>query len=193
MKIITSELNKYRVFLPQKGQDIKNLYPEVNSYPELSALSNAELLFVWCTSCQDSPFYDYDNEESKMTYAARHVREQYKDFVMPFSKGGAPQYIKSGMSRMSSFSPDLRRLSLGIMMKTYHSLEEIVNEGVTDHKGDATKMKQYADTVVMISKEIPSLVRRIEDLFSMKPDQESESFVDDEKPMSSDSFLESKE
>lgn len=180
IKTIDSDLNKFRLLYPRKDRDLVSMYPGLKEYEELNGLKPDELLFSWYYSCKDSPIYEISDDHARMVYSLELVKKFYPDSKLRV-KSELPVYLQKACDRMLSFDPDLRRESLKTLIKVYETLVGTIDIGIDTFKTDATKLKQYAETSVMISKEVEGVVSRIENLFVSKVDDEDDIKTNEEE------------
>jgi hypothetical protein len=152
------------IFRPGEN-DMKQQYPELKKEVAFKNLTNAELKFVWYYANKTSPFHQMaiDKRLHKAWSAAGFDPEKTKERKLK-TKNTWPELIESAMKKMEEYNPNLRfqaNMAIATIFDNMKLLIAIPQQDLL--KREAQQQKQYIDMVTNINKEMPGIIKKLEE------------------------------
>lgn len=128
-------------FVPRNAKNLRDQYPELKDkelYPELAALTQQDMMFVFLFRADCSPFYNKEDRDKldvciDMAYKSEQVRSQKRrdwanlDFKSPFP---------AAFARMATFNNSARIVNYQATMVLRRNCLAIINEDITGMDSD---------------------------------------------------------
>ncbi len=143
-------------------------YPELSEYEEFTVLNLKDFRFVWQYANKTSP----TEGNKKKSYIA--VYGETNDTRMSkFLDGSFPADIRAAIEVMKNFSPSVRMKSKMMVEKIFNDYDQIANIDLTGLENEECKkvMSMKQDVV----KNLPDIIRRMEEGFGIKLEEKKES------------------
>jgi len=151
------------LFGHETSKDLRIEYPELADDPDFQDLNPSEVRLVWLIGNRTSPlFKDHD----KIEKAIKTVYPKYfqKPELQEMYEGNLPTRIEKAIISMEKYNPSLRLESSLIQRWAIDRLKFIISmKSETELKDmEMGEIKQYADIVKSIEKDLPAMVKRVE-------------------------------
>lgn len=152
-------------------------YPELKGYEEFEDLTDRELRLCWLVGNRTSPIAKYEKAK-RLKSAINQVYNksaQSRREVVGMLEGTIPTKIMAGIQRMASFKVEVRLRAKLMNEYIFDQLNDIIYVEESDKLAmDTDDKKKYADLVIKISTELPSMVVRMEGGFGVKVKEEKD-------------------
>jgi hypothetical protein len=152
-------------------------YPELKGYEEFEDLTDRELRLCWLVGNRTSPIAKYEKHK-RLKSAVNQVYNKSalsRREVKGMLEGKIPPKIMAGIQRMASFKVEVRLRAKLMNEYIFDQLNDIIFVEETEKMAmDTDEKKKYADLVIKISTELPSMVVRMEGGFGVKVKEEKE-------------------
>jgi len=161
----------FTIFDPRKiSGSYFNTYPELKRITEFEGLKENEMKLVWYYANPTSPYADIQDDKERMKKACSEVFKLNHDMRTPYLKGEIPSNVSLAISRMAKMLPTHRNRAKEIIEKTFSELEGVAKlgvEGFRSASGDIDYSK-FVTTMASVRKELPELLKTLEEGFSIK-------------------------
>jgi len=162
---------EFTIFDPRKiSGSYFNTYPELKRIPEFENLKENEIKLVWYYANPTSPYAEITDDKDRMKKSCSEVFKLNPDNRIPYLKGDIPSNVSMAISRMARMLPTHRNRAKEIIEKTFSELEGVAKlgiEGFRTSTGDIDYSK-YVTTMASVRKELPELLKILEEGFSVK-------------------------
>ena len=179
------------LFGPRDGKTLKKLYPEIDANNLFKGISNDDILFAWYIGIPNSPV-DHDwPEVARYKAAAQKSFPKNEEKKRKYGSMDLPTEIKLAIEEFRKKSPEARFIAKNMIHTIFQKYQELVNVDVKTAflvkkkigKGedaeeieemDWTGRKQYVDSTATIRKELPGLLKDIEEGFGISENKKDE-------------------
>ncbi len=174
------------LFGPQKGKQLKSLYPELAENPKFKNLNNEDLTFVWYFANQSSPIKGDLPDSIRAKVAVAEAEMKDADKKKKFIELEFNETMKAAIEEMKKYSPKTRALAMRILQTGFNNMYKMINVQVDDfkykddkglEKMDWTARSQYINSVKNTSEMLPGMLAQMETGFGIvdkKTGKESE-------------------
>jgi hypothetical protein len=160
------------------GRDMKLDYPELGNITEFHDLSFREMRLCWMIGNRTSPIANYSTMKRVRAACEQVYKKQSrnKEWVVDMMENGTiPEKLKKGISRMASFRPSVRLRAKLMDEYMFDQLNGLIHVSEEDKRAmDTDEKKKYADLLIKVSSELPSLVTRMESGYGINVSDENE-------------------
>lgn len=179
-------IDDYVLYGPRTGKHLKRLYPELEEEDAFKALKNDDLLFAWYMGIPGSPVSIDLLENIRIRVASDRSFGTNTAKKKEYQSGNIPDEVKKAIKKFEEMSPEARLMAKNAEQKAYANLCKlididvdtaflIIKKGKDPETGDVVERKemdwngrkQYADSVISITKAFPEMLRRIETGYGM--------------------------
>ena len=186
------KVSEYSIFTPKSTRALYVDYPELRQYQQFKDLRSHEMLFVWYYACEASPFYHISDDfvrakkaAEKSCYTGGKISisgPEYQNLInLRF-----PPKVERAIPIMQKYKIGPRIRAKMLYEKAFDNIQKILDVDAKDESQflnkdaevDWAKKKAFVDTISSATKNIPELVRQLEENFSVSSKAEEES--DDE-------------
>jgi hypothetical protein len=181
--MIESQDIKPVLFGPRTKKALKKQYPELDNEPAFKGIEGADILFAWYIGIPNSPV-DQESPDAMRYRIAAATCFPEGEKRQAFGSGDFPEEIKFAIEKFKKYSPEARAAAKNIVQKIFNNFEKLVNVDVEKDflitrkvgKGedaeeiteiDWTGRKQYVDSATTISKNLPELLKQVEEGFGI--------------------------
>lgn len=164
---LSEELDLFR---PHKG-DIRTEYPELNEYEEFRDLTRHQILFVWYYGNPTSEFSDLEEGSEKIGKCIfKSYGNSFPERIKPkWLAGNFPTEIKDALIVMGNFMPGYRHMAKVTLEKSFRNLEKMLKKEPAEIEEMSVEDQQkYMRMVFSASKELPDLLKRLEQGFGVQ-------------------------
>lgn len=152
------------LYAPKCGNDLRSQYPELSNYEEFSKISKEELLLAWYYAVI---FKGVRDPKERMYMSLRDTYGQNLDdeLARKYIDGNYPIGVREAIKRFDSFTLNERLKALSMAQKTVANFEKILETSIDGliAEGKWKDIKDWQSVVTDINKEMPDLIKRIED------------------------------
>lgn len=201
------KVSDYSIFAPKSSRALYVDYPELRQYKQLKDLRSHEILFVWYYACESSPFYHISDDfvrakksAEKSCYTGNKLSISGPEFQNLINLKFPPK-VERAIPIMIKFKVGPRIRAKMLYEKAFDNIQKILDVDASDEtqflnkdsEVDWTKKKAFVDTISSATKNIPELVKQLEDNFSVSSKSDDENDEDGFDGMSlADEFHEQK-
>jgi len=176
----------YFLFMPKSKRGLLADYPELKKHEEFTALSNKQMIFVWCFACKGSPLFHKPMPEDKLIKeAVKAAKLKFNDpkDEQNFLSGNFPHKVRAAIEVMKAFNPVVRFRAKKVLEGAIKNIESIISvklddagnsEQFYDKDGNAdwSKKKAYIDSTVKATNELPKMIAQAERGYGITDDKE---------------------
>ena len=169
---------------PRDGRSIKKTYPELENNPLFKKMLNDDILFAWYIGIPNSPVDKDLPEPTRYKSAAfkcfpnnEEKKRKYADFDVSIE-------VKLAIEEFKKFSPEARAIAKNMVQTIFNKYQKMIDVDVEKDflitrkvgKGESqeeiteidwTGRKQFIDSAATIRKELPGLLKDLEEGFGV--------------------------
>lgn len=182
-------ISDYSIFKPDSARRIHLDYPEIAKNPIFRKLSPEQMIFVWYSSCEASPYFDYPDRDRIQKSIEAAFSRPGGSFTIPkkdveqYLSGKFPPSIQEATLEMLKFRIGPRVRALLLLEKGFSKLEAIFDIDPNDDevfKGkdgevDFSKKKSYVDAFKSATEYMPKIIEQMEHRFAVVEVSDNES------------------
>lgn len=180
------DINEYVLYGPRTGKQLKRLYPELDEDEDFKVVKNDDLLFAWYMGIPGSPVDIEWPHNTRLKVSADRSFSTNTTKKKEYVAGNIPDDVKKAIKKFEEMSPEARLMAKKAEQKAYANLCKLIDidvdkafiitkKGKDPDTGDTVEInvmdwsgrKQYADSVISITKAFPEMLRRIETGYGM--------------------------
>lgn len=148
----------------------KIAYPELKEYEVFNQITDSEYAFIWHMGCKDSPIYGVEEKERLIQslklvpdFSKRLSPQEYNSYI----EGDFPDHIKSAITQMNSFEPELRYKAKVYTDRYLEYANKVTSMSIDEYMGEETlgQLKVFMDLQTDIALTLPKIVRNAEQGF----------------------------
>ncbi len=158
------EVEAVYIFKPGET-DMKQQYPELKSEAAFKKLTNPQLMFVWYWANKTSPFRQLaDHKKTHQAWMASGFDNENKNHLKLKHQNQWPDYIETAMEKMAEYNPELRFQANMATANIFNNMKLLIATNESELKlKEPNHQKQYMDMVIGISKEMPNIIKKLEE------------------------------
>jgi len=179
--MVDSQEEKPILFGPRSGKSILRSHPEIGNDPIFKDLANDEILFAWYLGIPNSPVDEDWSQDQRFKSAASKAFKG--DKYHKYASGDFSDAVKIAIRKFQTYNPDARLQAKLMAQRTFHNWMDIVNSKVDDmvyfdkdgnKLTDWTARKQYVDSTKDITRELPTILKQLEEGFGINEAKKTE-------------------
>ena len=172
-------VNRHSMFLPKSKGELFYDYPELRRTEEFKTMAGPDILFAFFIGHQASPFVIWGENESKRSASIDRAYHGFisKDKYNSLLQGNYTDKMRDAIEKMRSYKLGARIRILKIAEAMLENWESIAKIKIDPAKIDADALKEYkgyVDATEKILKNIPELLERVEESYSISINEEAE-------------------
>ena len=184
------ELEAVYIFKPGDAE-MQQQYPELKAEKAFKTLTNSQLMFVWYYANKTSPFRDLpDHKKINQAWMSSGFDAGNKNHLKLKHMNKWPDHIEKAMEKMAEYNPDLRFQANIATANIFNNMKLLIATNESELKlKEPNHQKQYMDMVIGISKEMPNIIKKLEEGYGITTgkvkvkNQEKETRLADEVPV----------
>jgi len=150
----------------ETSQDLRIEFPELAENEYFKVLKPSEVKFCWLVGNRTSPIFEKEDQE-KFEIATKSCFPNYlkKEELKELYNGNIPDHIQLGIDAMKKFNPELRLRAKMLQHYIFDELNHIIGMKTRTQISlmDVDELKKHSDLLKSIEKDIPNMLKRIED------------------------------
>jgi hypothetical protein len=150
----------------ETSQDLRIDFPELADNEAFKNLKPKEVKFCWLVGNRTSPIFEKEDQE-KFEIATKSCFPNYykKEELKELYNGNIPDNIQVGIDAMKKFNPELRLRAKMLQHYIFDELNYIIGMKTRQQvlMMDNDELQKYSNLLKNIEKDIPNMLKRIED------------------------------